>query len=160
MTEFPLSRRSLALAGLVVAVCVAGYATLQNKASPPLPVQQVGARFDIATADAVFTEDFDWWIQNVGSATALFQCWPTAARNLQASVVVWTDRANKIVAFGAAQEGAQLPLYTAVLGKTATMDANDSVHVAKEGHVLLTAGKKSVLQLTDATLDCERNWDD
>lgn len=154
------SPRGLVVASLVTAASLALYATLQAAASPR-SVQPLAGQSGTASTGNVSPEDLVWWWPlNVGDAAGLFQCWPNAAKSSGDSVVVWTDKANHVVAFGAAQDAAQLPAYAAALGTAGTREASPFVQVAGKGHVVQVAEKKSALRLNDMQLDCVRTSDD
>lgn len=153
--------RGLVVASLVTAVSLALHATLQAAAASPRSVQPLAGQSATGTAGNVFPEDLVWWWPlNIGSATSLFHCWPNTAKSSADSVVVWTDKANHVVAFGAARDAAQLPTYAVALGTTGKRDASPFVQIAGKGHVVRVAGKKSALRLNDMQLDCVRTSDD
>lgn len=155
------SPRGVAVASLVTAVSLALYAALQAAPASPRSVQPLAGQSGTASAGNVFPEDLVWWWPlNVGSATSLFHYWPNAAKSSADSVVVWTDKANHVVAFGAAQDAAQLPAYAVALGTTGKRDASPFVQIAGKGHVVRVAEKKSALRLNDMQLDCVRTSDD
>ena len=153
--------RGLVVAGLVTAVSLALHATSQPAAASPRFVQPLAGQAGGASGGKVYPEDLVWWWPlNVGSATTLFHCWPKAARSSADSVAVWTDKANHVVAFGAAKEGAQLPAYAVALGTTGKREASPFVEIAGKGHVVRVAEKRSALRLNAMQLDCVRTSDD
>jgi hypothetical protein len=155
------SPRGLAVASLVTAVSLALHATLQAAAASPRSVQPLAGQSGTASAGNVFPEDLVWWWPlNVGSATSLFHCWPNAAKSSADAVVVWTDKANHVVAFGAAQDATQLPAYAVALGTTGKRDASPFVQIAGKGHVVRVAETGSALRLSDMQLHCVRTSDD
>jgi hypothetical protein len=155
------SPRGFVVASLVTAGSLALTATLQAAAASPTSVQPLAGQSGTASAGNVFPEDLVWWWPlNVGSATSLFHCWPNAAKSSTDSVVVWTDKANHVVAFGAAKDAAQLPAYATALGTTGKRDASPFVQIAGKGHVVRVTEKKSALKLNGMQLDCVRTSDD
>lgn len=155
------SPRGLAVASLVTVVSLVLHATWQPAAASPRSVQPLAGQSGNASVGNVYPEDLVWWWPlNVGSATTLFHCWPNAARSSADSVVVWTDKANHVVAFAAARDAAQLPAYAVALGTTGKRDASPFVQIAGKGHVVRVAEKKSALRLNDIELACIRTSDD
>ena len=150
---------ALFTASLVTVACLAGYAWLQRAASPH-PTAHKAVQAAAIVDDGLIFEGFSYgWPEHL-VATAMFQCGPAAAKDNQASVVVWTGKANHVIAFGPAQEGVPIPAYAAALSVYGAVDTSQSIHVAGAKHVMRTSRKKSVLQLKDVKLDCTRNWDD
>lgn len=156
--------RGVIAAGLATALCLAGYVWLSGAASPkpdvPSP-QAVQAPVGFILDDGVFSDDFAWaWPENLASTASMFQCWSDAGKDTAASMMVWTDKANKVVAFGTAREGTPLPAYATVLSRTGTVDASGSVQAAREGHVMLVSKKKNALQVKDMNFTCFKTHDD
>jgi hypothetical protein len=112
------------------------------------------------TADDFFAADLAWWWpENAADAARVYQCAPATSRDTQDSVVVWTDKANKVVVFGAAFEGGQIPAYAMVLGQPAGADAMP-VRVAVKGYQVKQVGKTHLLKLKDQQLGCTPSIDE
>ena len=149
----------VAAASLAVAAGLGGTMLLHHLAAVR-PARQLPIELVVASPIDVFADDYWSWPAELGTAASMFQCWPARSNRTAASVVVWTDKAGTVVAFGPAREGAQLPAYAASLAREPALDASVPVHVAVQGHAVRTARKRSTLQLKDTKLDCVRSWDD
>jgi hypothetical protein len=144
---------------LVTVACLAGYGWLRKAAAPHAAPKHAVQTAAVADYGLTF-EGFSWgWPEHL-AAIAMFQCAPPASKDNRASVVVWTDKVNHVIAFGPAQEGVPMPAYATALSVAGAVDASQSIHVAGTGHAMRTSKKKNTLQLNDVKLDCVRNWDD
>lgn len=165
----PLTRsillRGVCAAGLATALCLAAYVGLPGAMSPkpdlPSPQADRQSAAGFVLDDDVFSNDFAWaWPESLASTAGMFQCWLDASKDTAASMVVWTDKAQKVVAFGTAREGMPLPAYATVLSRTGTVDASGSVQAASEGHVMWISKTKNALQVKDMKFTCLRTHDD
>jgi hypothetical protein len=114
-----------------------------------------------ASADEVFPEDLSWWWpQNIERAARLFHCRPAATNDIRQSVMVWTDKEFRVLAFGSALEGGRVPAYASALGRHGSVDARLSVRVATRGHSVISTGRTHALQLNETRLTCLATSDD
>lgn len=147
------------VASLAVVLLLAGYAALRHPAAPvPLDVAARGAPVQW---DEGFPDDFASWPLERG-AVGMFLCRPggTAPADTGSSVVVWTDAANNVVAFGGASQSGTPPAHARALGVAGALDTTASIQAAGGGHLVRTRGAQSSLLVDGAELGCIRNWDD
>jgi hypothetical protein len=171
----------LIVSSLLAATGLAGY-TLHRDVPPTLTVQPLALRV-APVPDAEFLPDDPawWWPEELGAAAGMFQCQPAvvarSARNKPAesvartatptqtlpvpSMIVWADKANRVIAFGSTVGTAPLPSYAAALHSASEkLPAHRPIHAATPGHVLRITTKKIALRLQGIELACVRTWDD
>ncbi len=147
-------------AGLATVVCLAAYAWLEWTVHHR-PARPHAAAPASVTHDDLLAEGFSYgWPEFLVAATSMYHCAPTAGRGTKDSVVVWTDKANQIVAFGPAQEGETLPAHVLALGAAQAVPADTSIRVAEGGHAVLVSARQNTLQVNGMQLACVRTWDD
>lgn len=144
-----------------------------------------------ASADDGFPQDpHAWfWPNNLAPAARVYQCWPATSRNTRDLVMVWTDKTNKVVAFGVVAERGQIPAYaqalgnpvpvklatgatslkvgfkgSSVLGGTrAAVEGPDPVHsvrLAGRGHEVISTNKEHSLKVMETSLGCVSSSND
>lgn len=114
-----------------------------------------------ASADEIFPEDLSWWWpRNVGSAARVYECLSARSRDTRDSVIVWTDKSNKVVAFGSALEGGRIPAHAMALGHPGGPDARNPVRAAAAGHRVISNKRTHVLLLKEASFSCTPSTDD
>lgn len=154
-------------AALVAGVCLAAAWPMwpTGAASPPAVRQPqattaAAAMAQAAVADLPFEAVVWKWPEHLAGAAGMFQCWPAVAGRGMASVAVWTDSANNIVAFGAMREGDPWPAYADSLGLPGAAASHEPIQIAEQGHVVRVSAVGNVVQLPTLRLDCTRTWDD
>jgi hypothetical protein len=143
-----------------------------------------------ASADDGFPQDPHAWLwpDNLTAPARVYQCSPAASRHARDSVMVWADKANKVVAFGAVAERGQLPAYAQALGNSAPAktaagatsretgfkgssvlggaradegpDAIRTVRLAGPGHEVIATNKQHSLKVMDISLGCVASIDE
>lgn len=118
-----------------------------------------------ASADDGFPQDPHAWLwpANVAAPARVYQCSPGASRQARDLVLVWTDKANKVIAFGAVAERGQIPAYAQALGGTRAdegADAIRTVRLAGRGHEVIATNKQHSLKVMDISLGCIASIDE
>ena len=143
-----------------------------------------------ASADDGFPQDpHAWfWPDNLTAPARVYQCSPATSRHARDLVMVWTDKTNKVVAFGAVVERGQIPAYAQALGNPAPAkfaagatswkagfkgssvlsgtrvadegpDPIHSVRLAGRGHEVISTNKEHSLKVMDISLGCVASID-
>ena len=155
------ARPGLLGVGLAAVAFLACHAWLaDNGPSTPaalaLPLAQ-----PIAAQDGGFADGLLWeWPAHMAGAAGMFQCALTLGGEVQASVVVWTDSADNVMAFGSAMEGVPWPAYAAAFGLSQAVGPGQPIQMAEQGHVVAGSGRDRFVQLRSMRLACVRTWDD
>lgn len=127
-----------------------------------------------ASADDGFPQDPHAWLWpvNLTAPARVYQCSPATSRHARDLVMVWTDKTNKVVAFGAVAERGQIPAYAQALGNSAPAkfaagtradegpDAIRTVRLAGRGHEVISTNNQHSLKVMDISLGCIASIDE
>jgi hypothetical protein len=160
MPDRSLYRIGCAIVAIVAAaICVA--TSIGSGNTTAIRTTRQSFRAGDAVDHVVRIEAVYWeWPRHLPGAVGMFQCWPARERRTLDSVVVWTDRAGTVIAFGAAREDAPLPTYAVALRDAGAADASRPIEIADRRHVMRLSRGSPALQLGNLGLSCMPTWDD
>jgi hypothetical protein len=115
----------------------------------------------VVIQDDLVNQGFSWgWPAELMDAVRMFQCGPAGAQHTLDAVVLWTNAANRVVAFAAALEGAPLPAYALALRGKGASDASQPIQVADRRLAVEASTDGHALRLESGKLSCIATWDD
>ncbi|RCW72597.1 hypothetical protein [Pseudorhodoferax soli] len=155
------ARPGLVGAGLAAVALLACHAWLPGNAPLSSAPRAVPLVHPMTAQDDGFADGLLWeWPAQMAGAAGMFQCAPTVGSEVQASVIVWTDSADNVLAFGSAIEGAPWPAYAAAFMPAQAGGPAQPIHMAEQGHAVGASGRDRFVQLRGTRLACVRTWDD
>ncbi|HSH89168.1 MAG TPA: hypothetical protein VK996_04230 [Ramlibacter sp.] len=106
-----------------------------------------------ASAVGTFPDDSaSMWPENLGSTFRLYHCHPTTAKNVMDSVMLWTDKGDKVLAVGAPLQRGRLPAYAEPIAVPATF--GDPIRVAAKGYTVVSDRHGHTMKVGVTKLSC------